>query len=214
MNPSELLAQLNWRYATKEFDVSKKLSDEELQSLKEALRLSPSSYGLQPYQFVIVNNVELRKKLRAASYDQPKVTDASHFIVPCRIEKMDSAYVEKFIALNAQVRGQDLASLDGFKQLLLGFIGGFTPETFAVWAEKQIYLAVGNLLTSCAVLGIDAGPMEGLDAKQYDEILQLPAKGLHASTVAVAIGSRSVNDKYAELKKVRFALEDLFITVD
>ncbi len=210
---TDLIQQLNWRYATKEFDPTKKLTDEQWAQVLEALRLSASSFGLQPYKFVVVENPKLRAKLREASYGQPQVTDASHFIVFCRTEKIDEAYIDKFIALNAQTRGVDLASLDGFKKMLYGFSVGMDEAGFAVWAEKQIYLAVGNLLTSCAVLGIDATPMEGLSSAQYDEILGLPAQGLHASTVAVAVGMRSSTDSLAGMKKVRFSKEDLVVTI-
>lgn len=207
-----LLEQLNWRYATKDFDPTKKLSDEQWATVSEALRLSASSYGFQPYKFVVVKNPDLRAKLLPHSYNQTKVTDASYLIVLCRLTTFDSAYVEKFIDLNAKVKNVDPATLDGFKKMLLGFVTSMTEEQKTVWMEKQVYLALGNLLTSCAVLGIDAGPMEGFIPQKYDEVLGLSAKGLHA-TVLCAIGMRSANDKYAQMPKVRFPKEELFITL-
>jgi len=209
----DILTQLNWRYAVRDFDATQKLSPEQWTEVLEALRLSPSSYGLQPYQFVVVENPELRGKLVEASYNQAKVVEASHLIVLCRREKIDAVYVEKFIELNAKTRGVEVASLEGFKQMLLGFVGGLTPEKYAPWADKQVYLALGNLLTSCAVLGIDAAPMEGFSPEKYDEILDLPAKGLR-SVVLCAMGMRSPADTYAAAKKVRFPKEELFVTLN
>jgi nitroreductase / dihydropteridine reductase len=206
----DLLQQLNWRYATKGYDATKKLSPEQWAMVQDVLQLSPSSFGLQPYKFVVVENPELRAKLREHAFNQPQVTDASHFIVFCRIDGMDQAYVDRFIELNAKVRGAELASFDGLKQMISGFVGGLTPERFAPWADKQVYLALGNLLTSCAVMGIDASPMEGFDAAKFDEVLDLPARGLHA-VVVCALGTRSPEDKYAMAKKVRYPKENLFL---
>lgn len=207
-----LLEQLNWRYATKSFDPSKKLSLAQWADVREALHLSPSSYGLQPYKFVVVENADLRAKLLPHSYNQAQVTDASHLIVLCRLATINAAYVEKFVALIARTRGVDLASLTDYKTMMLGFVTGLNEEQKAVWMEKQVYLALGNLLTSCAVLGIDATPMEGFVPAKYDEILDLPAKGLRA-TVICAVGMRSDKDTYAQAKKVRFPDKDLFVTL-
>jgi nitroreductase len=205
----DILQALNWRYATKQYDTGKKLSPEQWDTLQEATRLSASSFGLQPYKFVVVENPELRAKLREASFGQSQVTDASHLVVLCRIDKMDEAYIDKFVALNAQVRGQDVASMGDFKNMLMGPTKR-DPESFGHWADKQIYLALGTLLAAAASIQVDASPMEGFDAAKYDEILGLPAKGLHASVIC-ALGFRSPEDKYALAKKVRFAREDLFV---
>lgn len=206
-----LIQQLNWRYATKTFDPTKKLTDEQVATLKEVLQLSPSSFGLQPYKFVQVKNPELRAKLREVSWGQPQVTDASELFVLCRIDKIDAAYVEKFIQLTASTQGNDVANYDGLKGMIMGFVEGQTLESFTQWADKQIYLALGNFLTSCAVLGVDATPMEGFDASKYDEMLDLPAKGLHA-VVICAVGMRG-DDKYASAKKVRYPQEELFLSL-
>lgn len=207
-----LLEQLNWRYATKAFDPTKKLSPAQWADVREALHLSPSSYGLQPYKFVVVENADLRAKLLPHSYNQKQVIDASHLIVLCRLATIDAAFVEKFVALIARTRGVDPASLADYKNMMLGFVAGLNEEQKAVWMEKQVYLALGNLLTSCAVLGIDATPMEGFIPAKYDEILDLPGKGLSA-TVICAVGIRSDKDTYAQAKKVRFPDEDLFVTL-
>lgn len=208
----DLIQQLNWRYAVKGFDPAAKLSDAQMNSLKEVLQLSPSSFGLQPYKFVIVKNPELRAKLREVSWGQAQVTDASDLLVLCRREKIDSAYVEQFIQMNATTRGVEASTMETYKQMMLGFVNNLTPETYAVWADKQVYLALGNLLTGAALLGIDACPMEGFDSAKYDELLELPAKGLRA-VVVCPVGMRSSEDKYAMAKKVRYSQEELFITL-
>lgn len=208
----DLIQQLKWRYATKGYDTSKKLSAEQVATLKEVLQLSPSSFGLQPYKFVHVKNPELRAKLREVSWGQPQVTDASELFVLCRIDMIDAVYAEKFIEMTAKTQGGDVANYAGLKGMIMGFVEAQTPETFAPWAEKQVYLALGNLLTSCAMMGVDASPMEGFDKVKYDEILDLPAKGLR-STVICAVGMRSAEDKYAQAKKVRYPEEELFVTL-
>lgn len=207
-----LIAQLNWRYATKAFDPTQKLSPEQWADVREALRLSPSSYGLQPYKFVVVENPELRAQLLPHAYNQTQVTEASHLLVLCRLATIDAAYVEKFIGLIARTRGVDSTSLTEYKNMMLGFVAGLNEEQKAVWMDKQVYLALGNLLTICAVLGIDATPMEGFVAPQFDAVLDLPAKGLHA-TVVCTLGTRSPTDRYAQAKKVRFSAEDLFVMI-
>ncbi len=209
----DLIQQLKWRYATKGYDSSKKLTAEQVALLKEVLQLSPSSFGLQPYKFVHVKNSDMRTKLREVSWGQPQVTDASELFVLCRIDMIDAAYAEKFIEMTAKTQGGDVANYAGLKGMIMGFVEAQTPETFAPWAEKQVYLALGNLLTSCAVMGVDASPMEGFDKAKYDEILGLPAKGLH-SVVICAVGMRSAEDKYAAAKKVRYPQEELFVTVE
>ena len=209
----DLIQALKWRYATKAYDRSKKLTDEQVAILKEALQLSPSGFGLQPYKFLHIKNPELREKLKAVSWGQPQVTDASDFFVLCRINKIDAAFVENFIQMTAATQGSDVANFEGLKGMLMGAVANHTEETFAHWADKQVYLALGNLLTNCAAMGIDASHMEGFDQAQYDSILDLPAKGLH-SVVICAMGTRAPDDKYAMAKKVRFPQETLFMTIE
>lgn len=208
----DLIQQLNWRYATQNFDSTKKVAPEKLALLLETLRLAPSSYGLQPWKFVLVENPELRAKLQAASWGQAKVTEASHLLVLCRLEKMGEAEVLHFVEENAKIREQDPASMEGFKQMLLGFASQMTPESYAIWASKQVYLALGMLLSACAMESVDAGPMEGFDSAQYDAILDLPSKGLR-SVVVCALGYRSADDKYAHAKKVRFPKDEVTLTL-
>ncbi len=205
-----IIDALSWRYAVKEFDPNKKLSKEQLGVLLEALRLSPSSIGLQPWKFILVENPDLRAKLREASYGQSKVTDASHFIVFAARKDLDEAYVDRFVALTAKTQGVDAASLSGLKDMAMGALRSRTPEALVEWSARQAYIALGVLLAAAAAEGIDACPMEGFDPKKYDEILGLEAQGL-AAQVAVAVGFRSEGDAYARLPKTRFPKEEVVV---
>ncbi|MEK7545332.1 MAG: NAD(P)H-dependent oxidoreductase [Patescibacteria group bacterium] len=207
-----LLDQLNWRYATKIFDTQKKIPQDQLDQLLETLRLSPSSYGLQPWKFVLVKNPEIRAKLREAAWGQAQVTDASHFLVFCSMTNVSSETVEHYAKEIAETRGTPLVELEGFKNMMLDFVKGKTPEFLSTWAGKQVYITLGTLLTSAAVMQIDACPMEGFDNAKFDEILGLKEKNLHAEVVC-ALGYRSPEDKYASAKKVRESKAEKFIEV-
>lgn len=206
----EFLSKLNWRYATKGFDPAKKLSAEQFEELLEALRLAPSSFGLQPWKFVVVENAELREKLKAAAWNQPQVTDASHLIVLCRQEKVGQAEIDHFIQTTATERGQAPADLDAYKKMMEGAVLNMDAARQATWAGEQVYLALGVLLSACASADIDASPMEGFDSAQYDQILDLPGKGLR-SVVICAVGYRSEDDKYASAKKIRYPKDEIII---
>jgi nitroreductase len=201
---------LNWRYATKKFDPSKKISKQDLTRLLEALRFSPSSYGLQPWKFVIIHDPVLRKKLRPHAWDQPQVTDADTLIVFCVLKTMDEEYVKNYVDLIATVRGVTKESLSGYEQKIMSSLKGKGPEAISQWMKHQVYIALGVFLAECAHRKIDACPMEGFDPKKFDEILGLPKEGLE-SVVLCAIGYRASDDKYARSKKVRFDKKDVFI---
>ncbi len=208
---TQLLAQLNWRYATKQFDSNRKISAPDWTALEEALSLTASSGGLQPWKFIVVTDPALRAKLTAASKGQAQINDASHLVVFASKNNFNEADVDAHLNHTAQVRGVPVASLAPFRAMLVGGIVQSMDETARnVWARSQAYIALGNLLTSAALLGIDACPMEGFDRAQYDDILGLKAKGL-ASAVIATLGYRSATDKYAAAPKVRFPKEQLFI---
>ena len=199
---SELIHHLNWRYATKVFDATKKIPTETWTALEEALILSPSSFGLQPWKFIVITDKEMREKLQPHSWGQGQVTQCSHYVVFAALTKIDEAYIDSNLARTAEVRGVAVESLGGFRKMLTGTLiqGGYgTPE----WAARQAYIALGNFMTAAAVLQIDTCPMEGFVPAEYDKILGLPAKGL-TSIVCCAAGYRSDTDKYAALAKVRF----------
>lgn len=203
---------LAWRYATKIYNPDKKISDELVHDLKESVRLAPSSYGLQPYVVIDVTTPELREKLKAAAWNQPQVTDASHlfvFAVPKDITEKD---VELFIERVATTRGIPVESLAGYMNMIKGTAQGLTPEQRTVWASRQAYIALGFLLETAAVLEIDATPMEGFVAEQFDTILGLTEKGL-TSAVICALGYRSEDDATASYAKVRKSENEMFMNM-
>lgn len=208
-----MLDALNWRYATKLFDPQKKLSQEQVDKLLESLRLSPSAYGLQPWKFIVVTNPEIRRKLREAGYNQPKITDASHLIVFAIEKNIDEAYVDRFVESLAESRGVTIESLKSYSDMMKGDIVSRTPEARQNWAARQLYLALGVLLATAAHDHIDAGPMEGFSAHKFDEILGLEKMGLHA-VVCCALGFRAANDESEKLAKVRFAKEEVVIEIE
>lgn len=204
MNSTDIISALQWRYATKQFDASKKIDDQTLQTLIESLRLAPSSFGLQPRSFVIVENPAVRGQLVEHARGQKQVVDASHLIVLCRKINVDEDLVQSYIADTAQTRGVSVESLDGFKNMLSGFVQQKDASQLATRASKQIYIALGFLLETAALLQIDACPMEWFNPAKFDEILGLEKLWL-ASVVACPLGYRSIEDTYAQTAKVRFA---------
>lgn len=208
---TQLLERLHWRYATKQFDPNRKISAEDWAALEDALILSPSSGGLQPWKFVVVTDPGTREKLLLGSYGQPQVKDASHLVVFTAMTNFGEADVDAHIQRTAKLRGIPVESLAEFRGMLVGgIVHAMEQPIRQAWAARQAYLALGNLLTSAALLGIDACPMEGFAPAEYDSILGLEAKGL-TSVVICALGYRSPNDGYAGLAKVRFAKEDTII---
>lgn len=206
----DLLKKLNWRYAVKAFDKNKKLNQEQLNSLLESLRLSASSFGLQPWAFAVIEDETLRQKLKEHSWNQSQITDASHLIVLCRKRDLRENDIEHFLEVSAKTRKMEKSSFDKQGQMIKGFVKSMPLEKKQAWMKDQVYLALGNLLTSCAVLDIDACPIEGFSPKEYDRLLDLPHKGL-ASVVVCAVGFRSDADKYQHQAKVRFCKEEVIL---
>lgn len=211
--PDQLLEQLNWRYATKQFDPDRKIPAAEWAALEEAIRLAPSSLGVQPWVFVVVNDPEVRKQLREASWGQPQITDASHMIVFAAKKDITETDVDHYMQRIADVRGASMADLAGFRGMVTGSVlDGKDSAGRALWTSRQAYIPIGVLLTSAALMGLDACPMEGINPAEYDRILGLDAKGLTALAV-VTVGYRSAEDKYAALPKVRFPAEEVLVHV-
>ena len=202
----------NWRYATKKFDTSKKISIEDLNVLKEAIRLSSSSYGVQPYKIIIVENFEIRSKLLGASYGQKQVVDASHLIVFANELNFGEEGINNFSKNMSETRGIAIDSMQGYVAYMKSSIIRLPEETRNIWTAKQTYLALGNLLNVAAELKIDVTPMEGFIPAQVNEILGLNELGLNAALMA-PIGYRSEEDNTQHFKKVRKSNEDLFITI-
>ena len=213
LTSEQLLQQLQWRYATKQFDPARKISATDWAAIEEALVLSPSSFGLQPWKFVIVADPAQREKLVPVSWGQRQVAEASHLVVFAFKKNFSEADVTAYLERISAVRGIPAASLAAYNDMMVGSL--FKARDAAArkaWAINQIYIALGNFLTTTAVLGIDSCPMEGFDPAKYDEILGLDALGLASVVVGVA-GYRAATDKYAALKKVRFEQKDVIVTL-
>ena len=203
--------QLNWRYACKKFDPTKVIREADWNILAESLRLSASSYGLQPWKFIVVQNPEIRKQLLPVSWNQTPVTEASHFVVLTYKEKMDEEHITKHIEQMAKVRGMEVSTLEGFKKVAMGdLVKGPRAEIINWWAQRQCYIAMGSFLTTAALMEIDTLPMEGLDPAAYDKILQLDGTG-YKTVAAIACGYRAADDKYQHIKKVRFDMKDVVV---
>lgn len=213
MNPIQaeaLLTQLNWRYATKQFDPSKVIPQDQWNALEQSLLLTPTSYGLQPFKFLVITDRAIREQLVPVSWNQRQVIDSSHLVVFAIKTNLDASHVDRFMQRIAEVRGGDVSSLDFYRKMILGdVIEGPRSKMVKEWAARQAYIALGNFMTSAALLGVDTCPLEGFDPSQYDAILNLQESGL-ASVVACAAGYRASEDKYALAPKVRLPAEEIF----
>lgn len=207
-----LIDSLQWRYATKQFDASKKISAADLQTLQDAVSLAPTSYGLQPFRVLLITDPELREKLKAAAYGQPQITDASHLFVFAHKLDITEAYIDDFMQRTAQARGIETESLAGYSQVIKGSVAGKSPEAIAAWNQRQAYIALGHLLVAAATHHIDACPMEGFDPASVDKILGLAEQGL-ATAVIAAVGYRSAEDKMQLAAKVRLPQSELFVNI-
>jgi nitroreductase len=209
----QLIGQLNWRYATKQFDPQRKIGAEEWAALEDALILTPSSCGLQPWKFVVVTDPAVRERLVSASWGQRQVADASHFVVFAIKKNLTERDIDSHLGRVAEVRNVPQQSLGQYRDMMVGLvIKGLDEAGRDKWAAQQVYIALGNFLTSAALLGVDACPMEGIEAAKYNEILGLGKQGLSA-VVAAAAGYRAATDKYSLAKKVRFARDQVVMRV-
>lgn len=205
----QVLKALNWRYATKRFDPEARIKDSDLEKIQEVVRLSASSYGLQPYKVLIISNEELRRELRKHSWDQPQITDASHLLVFCNYSNIGDQAVDDIMNIRAKVLNKSPESLSGYGDFIKTKVGQKSRDEQSTWASKQAYIALANVLTACGELRIDACPIEGFEPEAYNSILSLEDKGLSA-TVVVAIGYRSKEDKGPVPRKIRRHQRDLF----
>lgn len=203
---------LKWRYATKKFDTTKKISNEDIEKLKEAVQLSVSSFGLQLYKVLVVEDPKIREELRSASWGQAQITDASQLFVFCNYTRYNDSDVDNYINRKAELENMDLANLAGFSDYLKGALSGQSPESYKAWTAKQTYIALSTLISAASELKIDNCPMEGFEADKYNTILGLSERGLNASVI-VAVGYRSAEDETQFQKKVRKTTENLFETV-
>jgi nitroreductase len=208
---ARVLAALNWRYAVKKFDPSRHIDAALWDALEEALLLTPSGIGLQPWKFIVVDDPEVRARLREASYNQPQVVEADKLVVFAARKGYSAEDVDRFIDRVAEVRGQTRESLEGLRNAALS-VTLRPQEARDAWTSRQPYIALGNFLTSAALLGVDACPMEGFEPARYDEILGLREQGYTAVALAAA-GYRSPEDRFGGLAKVRFARETVITHV-
>ncbi|WP_430400809.1 NAD(P)H-dependent oxidoreductase [Flavobacterium sp.] len=202
----------NWRYATKKFDTTKKISNENLETLKEAIRLSTSSYGLQPYKVLIIENPEIRAKLQPVSWGQAQITEASHLFVFANIIDIQENHIDEYISNIANTRALKLEDLKGYADFMKSKIISLDTDIKSVWTSKQTYLALANLMNAAAELKIDVTPMEGFEPEKYNEILGLNELGLNASLVAT-VGYRHDEDQTQFFTKVRKSNSELFTTI-
>lgn len=208
----KLIQALNYRYAVKKFDPSKKLTDQQVNSVLEAARLTATSYGLQLMKIVVVENQELRNELVNCSFGQHQIAEASHLLVLCREKDLELKHFEDYVDLVSKKRNQPIESLEGFKNMMVNSILTKSDDEQEIWLEKQVYLEMGNLLTSCAILGIDSCPMEGFIPEEYNRILGLAELNL-AAVLALPIGFRSADDLYSSKPKVRRNSDDFVVKI-
>ena len=207
--PEELIQAQLWRYATKKFDATRKIAPEAWAALEQSLLLSPSSFGLQPWKFLVVTDPALKSRLRSVSWNQGQVEECSHLVVFTAREKMSEGDVDRLLARTAEVRQQPLEAMAAYKGMMMGhLVEGPGAATSGLWAARQAYIALGNFMTSAALLGVDTCAMEGLDAGQYDLILGLEGTGYH-TVCACPAGFRAEDDVYASKPKVRFPLDEV-----
>lgn len=214
LKPNQLLEALHWRYAVKKFDPSRKIPADIWSVLEQALVLSPSSFGLQPWKFVVITDPELKARLVAASWGQKQPADCSHHVVFAAKDNPGKPDVDRFLARSAEVQGVDASSFDGYKRVMYGFVEGAVQargeEALNHWAALQVYIALGGFMTAAAALGVDVCPMEGIAPAEYDAALGLQEIG-YRTIVCAAAGYRASDDKYATSPKVRYPLEEVIM---
>lgn len=210
MSPTDLTTALNWRYATKQFDKERHIPVEAWEALLDSLVLAPSSFGLQPWKFIIAEDPDLRARLRGNSWDQPQVTDADKLVVLTTRTDLTPADISRWIGRLGEVQGRAADELKGYSGIVEGFCQRMSPEARHQWNLRQTYIALGQFMAAAAVLGIDTCPLEGIDPAGYDHELGLIGSG-YATACACAAGYRSPADKYAAAPKARFPRDEVVI---
>jgi nitroreductase len=208
LTPTQLQATLARRYATKQFDPGSAISAEAWDALLDSLVLAPSSFGLQPWKFLVVENPDIRARLREVSWNQPQLTDASRLVVIATLDDMTPDHVDAWMECLAAAQGKSADELAAYRGMIDGFVGALDPAARKSWNSRQCYIALGQLMASAATMGIDSCPLEGIDKAAYDQILGLNQSG-YSTVVACALGYRSAGDKYAASPKARFKREQV-----
>ena len=207
----QLIEALEWRYACKKFDTDKRISDTNLETILDSIQLTPSSYGLQPIKVLLIETKELREQIKPIAWNQAQVVDASHLLVFCHYTALSETYVDQHVSLMANTRNLPIEKLQGFGTHVKSSIASMDADHVNQWTGKQTYIALGQVLLTCALLKIDATPMEGFDRKALDELLDLSKDGLSAALLC-PIGYRHAEDPYITLRKVRKTKDTLFET--
>jgi len=207
-----IIDSLKWRYAVKKFDSEKQLSETQINTLKEAFNLTATSYGLQPLKLVVIKNKEVQKQLVAHSFNQAQIVDASHVLVICIPKNYTSLEVEIYFNLVKSFRNTPDAIIKPFKDFLIADIEKKSQKELTLWNKNQAYIALGNLMTVCAVEKIDACPMEGFIPEKYDEILDLTTKNLQ-SVLVLPVGFRADDCYMKDLTKVRKDLTETIVEI-
>ena len=207
-----IIDSLNWRYATKKFDSTRKLSKSQINLLKKAFNLTASSYGLQPVKLIVISNQKIKNSLLKSSMNQLQVIQCSHLLIICIESNINKSYIESYFKRVIDIRKTDPIVLESFKESIINEFNDMSNTSIINWSINQAYLALGNLMTVCSIEGIDSCPMEGFLPKKYDEILDLKSKNLK-SVLAMPVGYRSVNDQFSSFKKVRKDINDNTIEI-
>jgi len=205
---SEITDTLKWRYATKAFNPNKPISSSDWQQLEESLVLTPSSFGLQPWKFIIVDTPSIREQLVEKAWGQRQVADASKLVVFAHRKAINEDFVDEWLTTLANIQNKSAADLEGYKGMIMGFIANMTPEQMNAWNQRQTYIALGQLMTTAAMMKIDTCPLEGISPIEFDQILGLDSTDFTTS-VACAVGYRSEDDKYSAVPKARFTSEQV-----
>ncbi|MFN9618762.1 MAG: NAD(P)H-dependent oxidoreductase [Synechococcaceae cyanobacterium] len=207
--PGALDAALNWRYAVKTFDAARRIEPTTWAALENSLVMSPSSYGLQPWKFLVIGDDALRSELRPHSWNQSQITDASHLVVFLAKRAITPVDLDQLITTTSTVRGVPAEQLGYYREMMQkDLLDGPRSQQIERWASNQVYIALGTFMTAAALLGVDTCPIEGFSPAEYDRILGLETSP-YRSCVVCAAGYRDASDKYAGLAKVRYAPTEL-----
>ena len=208
----ELIKNLKWRYAVKKYS-KEVVSENKIDQIIEAINLTASSCGIQPYRLFVITNPEVRQKLAAGSFNK-QIKDSSHLLVFAALNKITSEYISEYVAMTEKQRNLEIGALNDFRDTLISFFSTQTPEQNAIWSSKQAYIGLGTALIATAELEIDATPMEGFDPNVFDDVLALSEKGLHASVI-ISLGYRDVsNDYLTSMPKVRLPINEFSSKID
>lgn len=207
LTPSSLIERLAWRYAVKQFDANRPIEAEIWDAIEQSLMLAPSSFGLQPWRFLIITDPEIKAQLPAISWNQSQPRDCSHMVVLAARKSLDQEYVERFIASVAAARNVSREGLAGYRNVILKSVIQAEGQHLE-WNTRQVYIALGQLMMAAAIVGVDSCPMEGIDMPQYDRFFHLEETP-YTTVVACALGYRSQDDRYAASPKVRFPRSEI-----